>query len=82
MWCAADNHNLVTIRTIILYDNHNTGRQFQTISGSSFMGITLASLSCSGTLPVDNDRLKMSANGFEITDTTFCTIKFPMPSYT
>ena len=46
------------------------------------MGITLASLSCSGTRPVDNDRLKMSVNGFEITDATFCTIKFPMPSYT
>ena len=41
------------------------------------MGITLAS---SGTLPVDNDKLKMSVNGFDITDATFLTIIFPMPS--
>ena len=41
------------------------------------MGITLASLSCSGTLPVDNDKLIMSVNSFEIIDATFFDNQIP-----
>ena len=46
------------------------------------MGTTLTSLSCSGTLPVDYDRLKMSVNGFEIVDATFFDNQIPNPTVT